>query len=67
MSQVERLKDAFLKSFDETWPSNKNRRRCPACSEWTLFKRWIDGKLRVWACCHMEGAEYCGYSEEIES
>lgn len=60
------LKSAYAKSFDTPWPSNKNRRRCPNCEEWTLFKRWIDGKLRVWVCAHMEGSEYCGYSELIE-
>jgi len=58
------LKESYQKSFDVPWPSCENRRRCPACEEWTLFRHHFP-KPGIWICCHMELDKYCGYSEEI--
>lgn len=58
------MKKAFDQSFDLTWPSNPNRRRCPACDNWTLFLQ--KHPIKVWKCAHMEGADYCGYSELVD-
>ena len=57
------LRSAYEQSFDVPWPSNPRRRRCPICEEWTLFKRNFPKELERWECCHMDGAERCGYSE----
>ena len=57
------LRSAYEKSFDVPWPSNPRRRRCPICEQWTMFKRNFPKDLERWECCHMDGAERCGYSE----
>ena len=59
------LKTAYEKSFDVPWPSTPRRRRCPACEQWTLFKRNFPQDLERWECCHMEGPTLCGYSELV--
>lgn len=57
------MKSAYMKSFDETWPSCDRRKRCPACGEWTLFRHNFPKELARWECCHMEGPNLCGFVE----